>query len=138
MNEKKTKILVIDDEQGIRDLFYLLLQPIGFEVITAKDGIEGIETFKKDNFDIVFLDVHMPGLQGPSVLKKIKEIKPDQIVVIFSSSSDPNFVFEEEATKKLGAYTCLYKPFDIKGILKIINEIQNKNKTEAFLWIKNQ
>ncbi len=127
MNERKPKILIIDDEQGIRDLFYFLLKPLGFEVLTAKNGVEGIEIFKKDNIDIVFLDVHMPGLQGPAVLKIIKQIKPDQVVVIFSSSSDPNFIFETEA-KNLGAYTCLYKPFDIEGILKIVNEIQYKNK----------
>lgn len=131
MNKGKSRILVIDDEEGIRDLFCLLLQPLGFEVITAKDGIEGIEIFKKDNIDIVFLDVHMPRLQGPAVLKLIKQMKPDQIVVIFSSSSDPDFTFESEA-KKLGAYTCVYKPFDIEGILKIINEVQSKNKKEIY------
>jgi len=124
MNEKP-KILIIDDEQGIRDLFCLLLQPMGYQVLTAKDGIEGVEVFKKEKVDIVFLDVHMPGLQGPAVLKIIKQMKPEQIVIIFSSSSDPNFVFESEA-KNLGAYTCLYKPFDIDGILNIINEVQNR------------
>lgn len=123
MSNRK-KILVIDDEQGIRDMFRFLLEPEGFEVFTANDGVEGIEMVKKDNFDIVFLDVHMPRMRGPEALAHIKQIKPNQVVVIFSSSSDPNYVFESEA-HKFGAYTCLYKPVDVNELLEIINKILN-------------
>ena len=68
------RILVIDDEQGIRDLFCFLLEPYGFQVFTAEDGIKGIEMVKKDNYDIIFLDIHMPKMQGSEVLKEIKKI----------------------------------------------------------------
>jgi len=121
----KNKILVIDDEQGIRDLFQYLLEPLGYQVFTACDGLEGIEMVKKNEFDIIFLDVHMPKMQGPEVLKIIKEIKPKQIVIIFSSSSDPDYLFESKA-KELGAYTCLYKPVDVNEILDIINKALEK------------
>jgi len=121
----KNKILVIDDEQGIRDLFQYLLEPLGYQVFTACDGLEGIEMVKKNEFDIIFLDVHMPKMQGPEVLKIIKEIKPTQIVIIFSSSSDPDYLFESKA-KELGAYTCLYKPVDVNEILDIINKALEK------------
>lgn len=121
----KAKILVVDDEQGIRDLFYYMLTPLGYEIDSAVDGVEGIELFEKNKYDIIFLDVHMPRMQGPAVLKMIKQIKPDQTVIIFSSSSDPNFRFESEA-KNLGAYTCIYKPFELEEILKIINEVLAK------------
>ena len=125
----KKKILVIDDEKGIRDLFRFLLEPQGFDVSTADDGIEGIEMVKKDSFDIIFLDVHMPRMQGPEALKIIKRLHPDQIVIIFSSSSDPNFTFESEA-RELGAYTCLYKPVDIEDILKVIKKALKMNGIE--------
>ncbi|MDD5687870.1 MAG: response regulator [Elusimicrobia bacterium] len=115
------KILIIDDEKGIQDLFKFLLEPKGFQVFTANDGLEGVEMVKKDSYDVIFLDVHMPRMTGPEALKKIKQMKPNQVVVIFSSSSDPNFTFESEA-KQLGAYTCIYKPVDISEILDIIDK----------------
>lgn len=116
----KRKILVIDDEPGIRDLFSYFLQPHNIEVTTAADGIEGLGKLKDDAFDLVFLDVHMPKMRGPEVLKEIKKIKPKQVVIIFSSSSDPAYVFESNA-KRLGAFECLFKPFlidDIMGIME--------------------
>jgi len=130
------KILIADDEKGIRDLFRFLLEPQGFQVFTANDGIEAIEMVKKDNFDIVFLDVHMPRMRGPEALKIIKQIKPNQIVVVFSSSSDPNFVFEEKALQ-LGAYACLYKPVNVDEILNVIKSAYNKageNKEGDFAY----
>ncbi len=119
--DTKKRILIIDDEQGIRDLFRFLLEPDGYEVFTANDGLEGVEMFRNNSFDIVFLDVHMPRMKGPEALRIIKQIKPNQIVIIFSSSSDPSFVFESKA-KQLGAYTCLYKPVNISEILKVIGD----------------
>lgn len=123
----KKKILIIDDEQGIRDLFRFMLEPQGFEVFTANDGLEGVGMVRKDSYDIIFLDVHMPKMQGPEALSIIKQVRPDQTVVIFSSSSDPNFAFEKKA-KKLGAYTCLYKPVNIDDIMKTIENALAGNK----------
>ncbi len=118
------KVLVIDDERGIRDMFCFLLEPEGFHVSTAKDGEEGVEIIKKESFDLVFLDVHMPKMCGPEALSIIKQIRPEQIVIIFSSSSDPNFTFESVA-RELGAYACLYKPVDIDEILDLIKKVSN-------------
>lgn len=116
------KLLIVDDEKGIRDLFHFLLEPQGFEVFTANDGVEGVEMVKKDAFDIIFLDVHMPRMRGPEALKIIKQLRPNQVVIVFSSSSDPTFTFENKA-KELGAHTCLYKPFNVDEILKIIKQV---------------
>jgi len=123
----ENKILVIDDEQGIRDLFCFLLKPYEFQVFTACNGMEGLEAFKKGLFDIVFLDVHMPGMNGMQVLEAIKQIRPGQIVIIFSSSSDPEYIFEN-AAKKTGVRFFLYKPFNADEILKAIEESLNGNK----------
>jgi DNA-binding NtrC family response regulator len=119
------KILIADDEEGIRDLFRFLLEPQGFEVFTARDGAEAIEMVKNNFLDIVCLDVHMPVIRGSEAFKMIKKIKPEQVVIIFSSSSDPDFVFESEA-KNLGAFECLYKPFNIDDLLVIIERALNK------------
>lgn len=115
----KTRLLIADDEQGIRDLFYFLLESQGFEVFTAQDGLAAIEMVTNDSFDLVFLDIHMPKMKGPEALKIIKRIQPEVPVVIFSSSCDPEFIFETEA-KQCGAFDCLYKPFNIDDLLKVI------------------
>lgn len=125
----KKKILIADDEQGIRDLFRFLLEAEDFEVYTANDGFEAVEMVRNESFDIVFLDVHMPRMRGPEALKKIKELNPSQPVVIFSSSSDPNYIFESES-KNYGAFDCLYKPFNIDDLLKVIESVL-KQKKEA-------
>ena len=115
----KKKILVIDDEKGSRDLFVYLLEPEGYEVKAARDGLEGLEMFKNDIFDIIFLDVHMPNMNGPETLRAIKQIRPEQAVVIFSSSLDSSLSFETQS-KKMGACACLYKPVDINDILQLV------------------
>jgi CheY-like chemotaxis protein len=118
---KDTKILVVDDEAGIRDLLKYLLEPIGYKISTANDGFEAVEIVKTEKFDIIFLDVHMPRMRGTEALEVIKKLRPEQKVVIFSSSSDPFYVFESQAKQK-GAFDCLYKPFELDDILKIINK----------------
>ena len=89
----KRSILVIDDEKGYRDFYKFVLEPIGYKVSTASDGEEGLKMATDNNYDLILLDVHMPKMRGPEVLEAIKKIKPRQIVVIFSSSSDPTFSF---------------------------------------------
>jgi DNA-binding NtrC family response regulator len=123
----KKRILIADDEQGIRDLFRFLLEEQGFEVFTACDGMEAVEMVEKHTFDLVFLDVHMPKMRGPEAIKKIKEINPEQIVVIFSSSSDPYLIFETQAEQN-GAFECLYKPFSIDSMLNVIKRALGERK----------
>lgn len=117
----KKKILIIDDEKGIQEMMQYFLSNEGFEVDTADNGKEGVELVKKNKYDFIFLDVHMPVMRGPEALAEIKKIKPEQIVFICSSSSDPEFSFEMKA-KEMGASFCFYKPVDINDILNIISE----------------
>ena len=117
-------ILVIDDEIGYRQLYQYLLEPLGYEVETAEDGSIGCEMALKKYYEMIFLDVHMPKMLGPEVLKRIKEQHPEQIIIIFSSDSDSNRQFEEESMK-LGAFDCLYKPVDLKDIVNVIERVNN-------------
>ena len=109
---------------GGRPSAYLSNQPLQYGQPRAIAPInrEGIEMVKKDTFDMIFLDVHMPVMRGPEALKIIKQIRPEQIVIIFSSSSDPNYVFETDAEKN-GAFECIYKPFNINDILSVIEKV---------------
>ncbi|OGS20720.1 MAG: hypothetical protein A2252_02060 [Elusimicrobia bacterium RIFOXYA2_FULL_39_19] len=122
------KILIIDDEKGIRDLFTYLLQPHGYNVSLACNGLEGLEKYKQDKFDVILLDVHMPKMRGPEVLKIIKEINPKQKVIIFTSGSDPDFIFENKS-QELGVHKCLNKPFCIDEVLSTIKDVLHSNDT---------
>lgn len=123
------KILVIDDEQGIRDLFKYLLIPEGFIVKEVSNGYDAVEIIKKNDFDLLFLDVHMKGMNGEQTLKEIKKIKPNQTVIISTSSSDINYIFEDKA-KNEGAFDCIYKPFTVDEIVKTINEALSYNNKQ--------
>lgn len=113
------KILVVDDELGYREFYKYLLEPLGYHVETAEDGEQGCEMAVKKSYDLILLDVHLPKMIGTEVLKRIKQVRPSQKVVIFSSSSDTTYQFEKEA-KELGAFECLYKPVDLEDILDVI------------------
>lgn len=123
--KKQVSILVVDDEDGIRDMVKFLLEPMGYAVSSAVDGLDAVQMVEKNKYDIILLDVHMPRMRGPETLEKIKEIHPSQIVIIFSSSSDPYYVFEAGAKQK-GAFDCIYKPFELHDLLGVIDSAQKK------------
>ena len=77
-------ILVIDDEESIRTSLKGILQDEGFRVVFAKTGEEGISTLKEENPDLILLDIWMPGIDGIETLGRIREMVPDQMVIMMS------------------------------------------------------
>lgn len=123
MTGAEKRVLVVDDEPGFHDLFRFVLEPLGFAVSSAYDGAEGLARLKERDYGIVFLDVHMPKMTGPELLKLIRGIKPLQPVVIMSSGSDPRRAFEKTA-KELGASGCLFKPFELNQLMESLGSIR--------------
>jgi len=82
------KILVIDDEKPTLKMFRLFFDVYGYTVLTAEDGVKGLEAFKKEKPSIVFTDIKMPGIDGFEVLKRIKEIDPRAQVIIITGHGD--------------------------------------------------
>jgi DNA-binding NtrC family response regulator len=78
------RILIVDDEQGIRAALGQLLEFEGYEVRAVGNAVDGIAEYQKQRPDLVFLDVKMAGIDGVEALKKIKEIDPSAIVVMIS------------------------------------------------------
>ena len=114
----KYKILVIDDEKNIRDIFSLLLEEKGYSVLTAENGQEGLKKANSFSPDVILLDMNMPDYSGIEVLAKIKETKPATAVIIITAfGTIQNAV---EATK-LGAYDYLEKPVDNDELLLLIS-----------------
>lgn len=106
--EKKQTILVIDDDESMRDSCTQILTKDGFLAEIAKDGSSGLEKIKETKPDLVLIDLKMPGINGLEVLEKIKEIDPNIIAVVITGYATVESAVE--AMKK-GAYDFLPKPF---------------------------
>lgn len=119
----KASILVIDDEELIRALFKESLEELGHRVVTARNGSEGLELVKQRDFDLVFLDLKMPGMDGAEVFRQIRTIKPDLPVTIITGYPDSDMMARALAQ---GPFGVMQKPFDdadiaiaIKSFLRI-------------------
>ena len=115
----KARVLVVDDEPHIRDVFSKLLTIAGYKVDTAKDGEESIKLVKRTNYNIIFMDVKLPGINGLEAYLSIKNINPEPTVVMMTGYAVENLV--REAIRK-GACGCIYKPFNINEILDVIEK----------------
>jgi len=117
------KILIIEDEKGMNEVLRILLEAEGYDVTSAFDGYEGVDAIKNDIFDLVISDIKMPGLNGFEVLKTVKEISPDTIVIMITAFGTTESAIE---AMKLGAYDYINKPFKIDEIRLVIKKALEK------------
>lgn len=103
-------ILVIDDEPGMRDLISRLFAESGFDTATAPDGLKGLSAARERDFDLVILDMSLPGMNGIEVLGGIKEIKPDLPVIMVTAYGSTRTAVD---ALRLGAYDYITKPFEL-------------------------
>src|SRR5580765_2730566 len=108
------RILIVDDEQGIRSALGQLLEFEGYEVRAVGNAVDGLAEYTRQRPDLVFLDVKMAGIDGVEALKKIKESDPSAIVVMISGHATIQTAVE---ATQLGAYDILEKPLDTDRIL---------------------
>jgi two-component system phosphate regulon sensor histidine kinase PhoR len=106
--ESKANILVVDDEAVIRDGCTKILTKAGWDVETAENGRDGIELIKGKNFDILLLDLMMPGMNGLEVIQVVNEIAPDIYIVVITGYATIETAVE---AMKRGAYDYIPKPF---------------------------
>jgi two-component system chemotaxis response regulator CheY len=117
-----TKILIIDDAAFIRVKIEKFLIRHGFEVVLGEDGGSGIELYKKENPDVVLLDVTMPDMDGLEVLKQIKEINKEAKVFMLTNIDKQETIME---AIKQGAKGYFKKPFEEEKLLERISKITN-------------
>jgi DNA-binding response OmpR family regulator len=104
------RILLIDDERRILDFVSRALRLEGLEVDTADDGARGLELALSGRYDVVVLDLLMPGIDGTAVLRRIMERRPDQPIIVLSALGDPD---SKVGCLDLGADDYLTKPFSL-------------------------
>ncbi len=135
MKKHKGKILIVEDEKSMREVLKILLEGEGYHVVTASDGLEGIASLDNDIFDLVVTDVKMPKADGFEVLKKIKEISPDTIVIMITAFGTKDSAVE---AMKLGAYDYISKPFNIDEIRLIVKKAIEKKQEHVELSLLRQ
>jgi len=120
---KKVNILVIDDEATMRDSCQQALTRDGNGVEVAEDGLKGLAMLAKESFDLIILDLKMPGLSGMEVLKKIKDSDPEAMVIVITGYATVEFAVE---AMKRGAYDFIPKPFTPDSLRVIVKRALDK------------
>ncbi len=130
------KILVADDDTNLRKVLANELSEEGFEVDTAESGTKAIDLFGNDEYDILLLDLTMPGLGGLDVLKKIKALElPTEVVILTGNATVPTAV----EAMKLGAYDYLTKPFKLMELKTVLAKAyEKKGLSRENLVLKEQ
>jgi len=127
--KRKSTVLVIEDEEEVRNLLSDILIENGHQVETASDGNQGIDIFKKKDFDLVFTDLGMPGTSGWEVAETVKSINEKIPVAIITGW---NVELKESEMRERGVNLIAYKPFKIDKILRLVQEgMELKDQFEA-------
>jgi DNA-binding NtrC family response regulator len=124
---KHARILVVDDDESIRAVLTAVLQEKGYTVDTAGYGNEGIEKTKTSFYNLAFVDIRLPDMEGTQVLAKMNETAPEiRKIIITGYPSMQNAV---DALNK-GAHAYIMKPFDMDNVLRTIEEQLKKQEEE--------
>ena len=111
-------ILVVDDEELVRDLLAHFLETKGYRVLSAGDGRHALEIFRRQPVDLVLSDVYMPGLSGLQLLAAVKDLNPRVPVVLISGRGEVPTVVQ---ALKAGAENFLTKPLDLELLARVVN-----------------
>ncbi len=117
------RILVIDDEQGMRDFLSIMLKKEGYEVVAAENGEHALKAIHTEIYDLVITDVKMPKVDGIEVLRTIKEVSPETVVIVITAFATTDTAVQ---AMKLGAYDYITKPFKVDEIKLIIQKALEK------------
>ncbi len=120
-------ILVIDDEETVRSLFEETLDELGHRVIAVENGHQGLELVRRESFDLVFLDLKMPGMDGAELFHQIKMIKPKLPVTIITGYPDSDMMAH---ALKYGPFGVMNKPFGESDIIAAVTNCLSITQTE--------
>lgn len=111
------RILVIDDEQNIQDILKWTLSCMGYEVVSAGSGHEGLNLFRKNSIELVLTDLNMPGMDGWTLASRIKKKSPNTPVVLITGSEIGAL---DEKPKGSCVDSIIYKPFGLEELQKTV------------------
>ncbi|MFQ5950577.1 MAG: response regulator [Candidatus Geothermarchaeales archaeon] len=129
--EEKGSILIVDDNDSLLKTMSFVLTRKGYATTTAMNGPEAIERLEETAFDIVFMDIKMPLMDGVETFKRIKKIRSDAVVMMMTAYAVEDLV--QEALKE-GAFGVIYKPIDIEKVTALIEDAR-KAKEGALVLV---
>ena len=121
----KTRILIVDDEQKMRRILQIILGKQRYDIDLAKDGIEALDFFQRQQYDLVITDLKMPRMDGMELIGFIRREKPDVPVIVITAHGSV-----ESAVKamKSGAYDYITKPFENEEIRIVVSKAVTYSK----------
>ena len=129
---KNKKILLVDDDEWIRDSLTLYFDTEGCQMIAVETAEEGMELLKQQDYDIILLDYKLPGIDGLTFSRKIQEIRPAAIKILITAYKNKKVVSE---AVNVGIQEFIDKPFTIKTIedsmLRLIQRNEKKNQKSS-------
>jgi len=132
------KILIVDNNEHIAEMFSEVLTGVGHNVTVIADGLKAIDSINHNNYDIAFIDLELPDISGLDILRSIQANSPQTVSSIISGKSDINYAIE---AIKAGVFRYLKKPFDIEDILGVTKLACEKsglrNKSDKLKFILN-
>ena len=133
--EEKASILIVDDDTSLCRSMSLVLGRKGYTVATAADGPKAIDMVRERTFDMVFVDIKMPVMDGVETHRGIKEIRPDATVMMMTA-----YTVEELVKQALqdGAYGIIYKPLDMEKVVAIIEESRESTEGALILVVDDE
>ena len=128
----KKKILVVDDEEDVRETLSTVLENLDYEPYLAADGEEALQVIRNKPIDIILSDLYMPGMNGIELLKRVKSEKKG--IVFLMITAHPTIETAVDAIKK-GAYDYLTKPFHIEEVrIKLSRAMEKHGLTSSLRW----
>ncbi|MFZ3123199.1 MAG: sigma-54 dependent transcriptional regulator [Thermodesulfovibrionales bacterium] len=123
----KPVILIVDDEEGIRESLSGILEDDGYDVLTADSGEEAVKILRETSPDLIFLDIWLTGMDGIKTLQEIKAMKPDVSVIMISGHGSIELAVKATQT---GAYDFLEKPLSLERVLLVSKRAIEKRTLE--------
>jgi len=120
MTDNKPKILVVDDMRSMRLTLSGLIEDQGYHVTGVEDGYQAIDAARRTAFDLIFIDIKMPGINGVQTFREIKKISPGSVVVMMTGFAVEDLV--KEALEE-GAVSVIYKPFDVEKVVSLVEAV---------------
>ncbi len=117
------RVLVIDDDEAIRKLFLLSLEDTGYHVNTAASGMRGVELLKAEEYNIIFLDLKMPEIDGVETLRELRKIDKEVPIYIITAFHEEFFDQLKGAEKNGIDFEVLRKPFDSEQLVSVTTGI---------------
>jgi DNA-binding response OmpR family regulator len=130
-NKNHKRIMIIDDDVDITNLFKIFLEGNGYNIDAYTSPIEGIKNFRKNSHDLILLDLKMPEMNGMTLYRKIKEI--DDTVVVCLSTADKNYIQELQKDILDVEKTVIYKPILLRDLKNRIDSLLHDKESKSMI-----